>query len=207
LRLFGKACMARQAFFKALHGDGEGMTSTVVDFVEGLPGQPHDRRIDFRNHREMLEANLSRQIEAIRAADIKIALLVPTTTAMLGVLAALLRERPLDPWQLLWACLCAAPLVAAFALMASGVIPRLRGNPARSLLFFGDLASQPQSEATEALVSVSAQAYLTDLAAQCHATASIAQAKHRSVRRAYLAFLIALPSWLVTIWLLNGGAG
>jgi hypothetical protein len=155
----------------------------------------------------MLEANLSRQIEAIRAADIKIALLVPSTTAMLGVLAAMLRDRPLDPWQLLWACLCAAPLVAAFGLMAGGVIPRLRGNPAPSRLLFGDLASKSRADATKALVGVSAEAYLADLAAQCHATASIAQVKHRSIRRAYIAFLLALPSWLVTIWLLKGGAG
>lgn len=187
------------------------MTPTLVEPAADSPlpdstvSPLHDRRIDFRNHREMLENNLQRQTEAIRAADLKIALLVPTTTAMLGVLAAMLRDKALDPQQLAVVCLCAAPLLVAFALMAAGVIPRLRFTPSRSLLFFGDLAAHKAAEAQTALLTVTPQAYLTDLAAQCHTTASIAGVKHRSVRRAYLAFLAALPFWLVAIWVLNGG--
>ena len=187
------------------------MTPTLVEpAADGPPPDAtvsalHDRRIDFRNHREMLEANLQRQTEAIRAADLKIALLVPTTTAMLGVLAAMLRDKVLDPFQVLAVCICAAPLILAFGLMAAGVIPRLRFTPARSLLFFGDLAALKADAAQTALLSVAPQAYLADLAGQCHTTASIAGAKHRSVRRAYLAFMVALPFWLVAIWVLNGG--
>jgi hypothetical protein len=158
----------------------------------------------FRDRREVLEANLDRQIEAIRAADIKIALLVPTTTAMLGVLAALLRNAALGPDGLVWVGLTVAPLLFAFAMMATGVIPRLRGNPARSLLFFGDLAGLKADAAQAALMSLGPQAYLADLAAQCHATAGIAQAKHLSVRRAYLAFLTALPFWLIAVYALSG---
>jgi succinate dehydrogenase/fumarate reductase flavoprotein subunit len=169
------------------------------------PDLAEARRIDFRNHREMLEANLARQIEAIRAADIKIALLVPTTTAMMGVLAALLRDWVPGRGETVWVVLTVLPLFFAFAMMAAGVIPRLRGNPSRSLLFFGDLSAHGAAEAQSALLSVSPQAYLADLAAQCHATASIARTKHQTVRRAYLAFLLALPFWLGTIWVLNGG--
>ncbi len=180
------------------------MTPTLAEMPDGAVAHLHDRKIDFRNHRELLEANLQRQIEAIRAADIKIALLVPTTTAMLGVLAALLRDKAPDSLHMLWASLCAGPLLVAFALMAAGVIPRLRGNPSRSLLFFGDLAAHESHEAQAALLAVTPNAYLADLASQCHATARIAGTKHRSVRRAYLAFLLALPFWLMTIWLLNG---
>jgi hypothetical protein len=181
------------------------VTPTLIEPAPESTVTPlHDRKLDFRNHREMLEANLLRQIEASRTADLKIALLVPTTTAMLGVLAAMLRNKVLDPVQTLIVCLCAAPMLVAFALMASGVIPRLRSNPSRSLLFFGDLAAQEASVAQASLLSLTPQTYLVDLAAQCHTTASIAQTKHRSVRRAYRAFLIALPFWLVAIWVLNG---
>jgi hypothetical protein len=180
------------------------VTPTLVDPApDGAVSPLHDRKIDFRNHREMLEANLLRQIEASRAADLKIALLVPTTTAMLGVLAAMLRNKALDPQETVIVCLCAAPLLVAFALMAGGVIPRFRFTPSRSLLFFGDLAAREATEAQTALISLLPQGYLADLAAQCHTTARIAQTKHRSVRRAYLAFLIALPFWLVAIWVLN----
>lgn len=180
------------------------MLPTLVDTTaNGKSGALQDRKIDFRNHREMLEENLLRQIEASRAADLKIALLVPTMTAMLGVLAAMMRDKPLDGPHLYWASLGAVPLLIAFALMAAGVIPRLRGTPSRSLLYFGDLSARTLIEATEAQLTLTPQAYLTDLAAQCHTTARIAHTKHQSVRRAYIGFLLALPFWLATIWLLN----
>ena len=41
-----------------------------------------------------LEENLARQIEAIRASDVKITLLVPTCTAMIGVVISSRRVRP-----------------------------------------------------------------------------------------------------------------
>jgi Family of unknown function (DUF5706) len=180
------------------------LTASLVQLAaDGTVSAPHDRKIDFRNHRELLEANLLRQIEASRAADLKIALLVPTTTAMLGVLAAMLRNKVLTPQETLIVCLCAAPLLLAFALMAGGVIPRLRFNRSRSLLFFGDLATHEEAGAQTALLALTSHTYLADLAAQCHTTARIAQTKHSSVRRAYLAFLIAQPFWLVAIWVLN----
>ncbi len=171
--------------------------------AKGNPADASAPVIEFCDHREILEANLSRQIEAIRAADIKIALLVPTTTAMLGVLAALLREQQDDPLRLLAAVLCSLPLFTAFGLMATGVIPRLRSTGKRSLLFFGDLSDRSVDAATAEFISLTPAVYLSDLAAQCHVNASIARTKHKCVRRAYMAFLLALPFWLVTIWVLN----
>lgn len=181
------------------------MTPVLFETVSDRTADaPRDRKIDFRNHRELLESNLQRQIEAGRAADIKIALLVPTTTAMLGVLAALLRDKVLEPGQMGMAAAFAAPLLLAYALMAAGVIPRLRSTSSKSLLFFGDLSAQEAHAAQNGLLTITPQAYLADVAAQCHITAGIAQTKHRAVRRAYLAFLVALPFWLVSIWMLNG---
>ena len=58
--------------------------------------------ISFSDRREILEANLTRQNEAIRASDTKVTLLVPTTTAMLGILAALFRLAPLTPHASAW---------------------------------------------------------------------------------------------------------
>ena len=104
----------------------------------------------FRDHREMLEANLARQIESIRASDAKITLLVPTTTAMLGILAALLRDHQLGPMSMLYVLLSTLPLLLAYGLMAMAVIPRLRGHPQPSLLFFGDLAARDLAGARDA---------------------------------------------------------
>ena len=76
------------------------------------------RRGDHR--RQILEANLARQIEAIRASDNRISLLVPTTTAMIGILAALLRLAHLSSSATLYSWqVSTVPLIAAYAMMAT----------------------------------------------------------------------------------------
>jgi hypothetical protein len=63
------------------------LTPTLAERVGDGPDDPlHNRRIDFRNRCEMLEANLLRRTEATRAAALEIALLVPTMTAKPGAL-------------------------------------------------------------------------------------------------------------------------
>ena len=67
---------------------------------------------------DLLEKNLGRQIEAIRASDIKITFLVPTLTGMLGFLAAnVTRAAPGSP-TVAYTLLSAAPLVLAYAFLA-----------------------------------------------------------------------------------------
>lgn len=152
---------------------------------------------------DMLERNLARQIEAIRASDAKVTLLVPTSTAMLGILAALLRLSDHSNLTIFTLAVCTLPLVAAYAAMALAVIPRIRGGERASLIFFGGLAARDRAEAREALLALDHDAYLADLAEQCHATAGIAQTKYRHVRSAYVAFFTALPFWTLAIYLLT----
>jgi hypothetical protein len=155
------------------------------------------------NRVDMLERNLSRQIEAIRTSDAKVTLLVPTSTAMVGLLAALLRIGHLSTMSAIYVGLSTLPLIATFALMALAIIPRFRGGPSRSLLFFGGLAARSPEDCRDSLLSLSHEAYLADLADQCHASAAIARTKYRLVRHAYQAFFIALPFWTLAIYLLN----
>ncbi len=89
---------------------------------------PNPEPISFSDRREILEANLARQNEAIRASDAKITLLVPTTTAMLGILAALFRLAPLTPNASVLVAVSTLPLILAYALMAIAIIPRFRGG-------------------------------------------------------------------------------
>ena len=166
-----------------------------------MPAMPEP--VSFTDRREFLEANLARQIEAIRASDAKITLLVPTTTAMLGILAALFRIAHLAPNASLLVAASTLPLIAAYALMAVAIIPRFRGNRSTSLLFFGGLSQRTPAEAQEALLAMDASAYLRDLAEQCQVTAGIAETKYRHVRNAYIAFLIALPFWALAIFCLT----
>jgi hypothetical protein len=159
--------------------------------------------ISFSDRREILEANLARQNEAIRASDAKVTLLVPTTTAMLGILAALFRLAPLTPHASVLVAVSTLPLIAAYALMAIAIIPRFRGRRSASLLFFGGLAHRTPPEAREALLTLDGPGYLADLAEQCHVTAGIAETKYRHVRNAYIAFLVALPFWALAIFFLT----
>jgi hypothetical protein len=164
-------------------------------------GQPDAAPLDLRS---VLELNLERQVESIRASDAKIQLLVPTTTAMIGVLAALMRGPGPGALKAVYALVGALPLIVALGFMAMTVIPRLRGEGG-SLLFFGGIAGRSADDFRSAMKGLSPEAYLADLADQCHATAGIARDKYRQVRNAYLAFFTALPFWALSIYLLNGG--
>jgi hypothetical protein len=167
-----------------------------------MPPDP-GTEISFSDRREILEANLARQNEAIRASDAKVTLLVPTTTAMLGILAALFRLAPLTPHASIFVAVSTLPLLAAYALMAVAIIPRFRGGRSASLLFFGGLTHRTPPEARAALLTVDGATYLADLADQCHVTAGIAETKYRHVRNAYIAFLVALPFWALAIFFLT----
>ena len=82
--------------------------------------------LDALDRVDLLEKNLGRQIEAIRASDIKITFLVPTLTGMLGFLAAnVTRAAPGSP-TVAYTLLSAAPLVLAYAFLALTVIPGRR---------------------------------------------------------------------------------
>lgn len=151
----------------------------------------------------MLEFNLTRQVEAIRASDAKLTLLVPTTTAMIGLLAALLRIGHLGETSALYVALSSLPLIAAYALMALAIIPRFRQRRSRSLIFFDGLAARPPEESRDSLLNLTLEAYLADLADQCRLTAGIAGTKFRLVRHAYIAFFLALPCWAFAIYLLS----
>jgi hypothetical protein len=154
---------------------------------------------------DLLEKNLERQIEAIRASDIKITLLVPTLTGMLGFLAANLnRVAPGSP-IVAYALLSAAPLILAYAFLALTVIPRMKSD-SRSHLFFGGISRQSPEVYREAMRSFTRAAYVEELAGQCHATAMIARTKYGHVRNAYLAFFVALPFWATAIFLVNRGS-
>jgi hypothetical protein len=151
----------------------------------------------------LLEKNLERQIESIRGSDVKITLLVPTMTAMTGVLAAMLRGANLGMLPRTYILLSIIPIAIAYAQMGLSVIPRMRIRSS-SLLFFGSIATHAPPDYVAAIRSLTRDAYVEDLAEQCHTSARIARDKYRHVRNAYLAFFVALPLWTVAIYLLSG---
>lgn len=162
--------------------------------------------IGFHDRRMMLETNLARQIEAIRASDAKIVLLVPTMTAMVGVLAALIRGQAATGTPVLYVALSTAPILVAYLFMALTLVPRMRHDDRPSLLYFRAISKLDPQAYRARLADLTPEAYLTDLADQCHATAGIARTKYRHVRNAYLAFFVALPFWAFAVYLIGPGA-
>jgi hypothetical protein len=159
--------------------------------------------LSFADRRAILEANLTRQTEAIRAADSKLVLLVPTTTAMAGVLAALLRGAGSHGLPALYVVIAALPILFAYFFMGLTLVPRVRRD-SRSLLFFGAVAGRDPAAHRADFAALTPAAYLDDLVDQCHASAAIARVKYRHVRHAYMAFFAALPFWALAIYLLSG---
>ncbi|WP_424928236.1 Pycsar system effector family protein [Amaricoccus tamworthensis] len=153
------------------------------------------------SHRDALEANLERQLEAIRASDAKVLLLIPTSSLMVGVLAALLRSRGVDALSAVYVAASIAPIMVAYFFIGMTLIPRTgNGAKGRSLLFFGTISKRSVDEFKSEFMAISEEDYINDLATQCHTVSVIARRKYIHVRNAFLAFFIALPCWGLAIY-------
>jgi hypothetical protein len=157
------------------------------------------------DHVDILEKNLARQIEAVRASDTKIALLIPAETIMLGVIAAMFRVAEPGPLTSLYVAFSTVPLILSYASAALSAFPRLRSS-AGSLLFFGSIAARSPDNYLAAIRALDGEAYVADLAEQCGTVARIAAAKYGHARNAYLTFNAALPFWAFAVYLLSRAA-
>lgn len=150
----------------------------------------------------LLETNLDRQTDAIRAADTKINFLVPTCTAMLGFVAGSFARSDIAGPMKMVALLCAAPLIVVYILLAVTAIPRVFSG-SRSNVFFGGIAARDIGEYSKDMAVLDREGYQQDLVEQCHVTARIAGQKNLHARNAYLGFVAALPFWTAAVYLLN----
>lgn len=174
---------------------------TVAPEISRLPDpmSPSERA-------RLLEENLDRQLAAIRASDAKITLLVPTTTAMAGILGAMFRGSGVEGLPALYLVLSTVPVILTYFFMAMALIPRVSKSGGASILFFGDVSNRSLDQYRSDISGLTQDAYVEDLTGQCHVTSRIARSKYGHVRRAYLAFFTALPFWALAIYVLSGGA-
>ncbi|MBZ0111191.1 MAG: DUF5706 domain-containing protein [Thermoanaerobaculia bacterium] len=149
-----------------------------------------------------LEASLGRLLEWIAAADGKTATVFAVGTALLGVLVAL------SPSPREWTRSYAAAAIAAGLLQGLSILfasfatfPRTAG-PADSLVYFGGIAPREFDTYLGALRRQSADAYIEDLARQCHRNAEIARSKFIWVKRGLAALYLSAVPWLVALYLL-----
>ena len=157
----------------------------------------HSAQIDF------LEANLSRQISFIAAADSKVSFVLAVNTAMLGLLAAVV-PRALRDWELVPGLLSVASALLAIAsliFLSLASFPRTTG-PKTSLLFFGGITARSADQYMAAVHEASWETYLDDLCFQCYRNAEIAKAKHSWVQHAMVALYLSIPPWCTALFML-----
>lgn len=142
---------------------------------------------------------LARNLQWIAAADGKVGPNLAISTAMFGILAAIVPGAPTRSVIFLVASATAAFfLMGTMVSLALAVFPRLSGS-SRSLVFFGGIAQYDCDTYVEKLDHASADELFDDLGRQIHRNAEIAQTKHRHVRRGMAFLFLSVIPWLISV--------
>lgn len=149
---------------------------------------------------EKLETILNRQLSWIVAADSRLSLLLPLSTAMLGSLAAY-APRPSD-----WNLSCGISAAFAIFFLCLGIVccafaffPRTSGTKG-SIIYFEGINSRNLDQYQAHLASCKMEDYNSDLVQQCYINASIASAKFAWVKRGMASLFTSAIPWAFTIY-------
>jgi hypothetical protein len=151
------------------------------------------------------EKTLDRVSEWIRAVDTKASTLLAIDTAMIAIVVALASVP--KTWTAetgTWLAVGSLLLIVSLLLVVSATFPQVDGR-GRSLIFFGEIASQPRSAYLIAIAARSRESYLEDLNAQCHRNSEIAAQKYRRVRYATICLFLGLLPWLIALFVIISG--
>lgn len=153
---------------------------------------------------DYLEKELSRLLGWIQAADTRITLVLPLTTAMLGVLAVLAPK--IGNWTIVSALatfFSAFFLVLSIICLAFASFPRTNG-PKGSMIFFSGINSQDINQFKESVSALNENYYIADLVNQCHINAKIAGVKFTWVKRSLINLFVSSLPWFLSVHLLYG---
>lgn len=151
------------------------------------------------------ESVLARLLEWGRAADARLGFILPLSTAMLGVLAAL------SPSPGSWSMF--AGIMSAFAgfflflsvgFSALSSFPRTNG-PLGSMIYFRGITAKERAQYEQAFRALTNEEYLTDLVRQCHRNAQIAERKFTWIQRSIACLYVASVPWTLGIFELYAG--
>lgn len=159
----------------------------------------NDRGLDTIS---FLEKELDRLLAWVRAAESRLVLTLPLGTAMLGALVVLAPDvadwRPLEA---VFVVLAAIGLVLCLVFCSRATFPQTDG-PKGSLIYFGAIADKSSDQYVSAVRELGADAYIKDLAEQCHRNAQIAKHKHFWIQVAMRILLISSVPWMIALFLL-----
>ncbi len=163
--------------------------------------------MDISEKISLLESNLARQLSWISAAESKGSFIFAVDTALLGVLAAIAPSTSAS-WNI------APAIFASFTLLFAGTsllflsfasFPRTTG-PKGSVIYFGGIVQRDTSQYGSAISELTNESYCTDLVAQCHRNAEIANQKFIWIQRALVCLYLSTSPWVAAIYLLYNGS-
>lgn len=153
---------------------------------------------------EQLQYILDKQLGWIAAADSRLSLVLPLSTAMLGALAVYATTP--SAWTLM------AGIPAAFALFflsmsivfcACASFPRTNGTKC-SLVFFGGIVSRDAAQFRADIKAAQKGDLQDDLIDQCHINAQIASTKFTWIKRGMASMLAAMLPWAFAMYQFYG---
>lgn len=153
---------------------------------------------------EQLQYILDKQLGWIAAADSRLSLVLPLSTAMLGALAVYATTP--SAWTLM------AGIPAAFAIFflsmsivfcACASFPRTDGTKG-SLVFFGGIVSRDAAQFQAAIKAAQKGDLQDDLIDQCHINAQIASTKFTWIKRGMASMLAAMLPWAFAVYQFYG---
>lgn len=156
------------------------------------------------NKIDYLEKELLRLLAWIQAADTRIVFVLPLSTAMLGMLAALAPK--IGGWEILSVLMVSFSiifLVISISCLAFATFPRTDG-PKGSMIFFTGISSKNSQQFREEVESFTEDKYIQDLSDQCHINAIIAETKFTWIKRSLIFLFLSSPPWFISVYLLYG---
>jgi hypothetical protein len=157
------------------------------------------------NRIDVLEKELARLLEWVRASESRLALVLPLSTAMLGALAVLAPAA--NKWTVFTAVTSSfASLFLSLSMVFSACasFPRTSG-PKGSVIYFGGVVDRDLVQYEKAMRDLQEEDYIQDLARQCHRNAQIAVAKYSWTRRAIACLFFGTGPWAIALFLLYRG--
>ncbi|MBL7128792.1 MAG: hypothetical protein ISS16_07380 [Ignavibacteria bacterium] len=149
-----------------------------------------------------LEKELERLLTWIQAADNRLALILPLSTAMLGALAVMVPK--FENWSILSAILSSFSvffLILSLIFSACSSFPRTTGTKG-SLIFFSGINSLDVTQFCKSVINLDEEKYKEDLINQCHINAKIAENKFKWIQRAMICLFISSLPWASSIFIL-----
>lgn len=149
-----------------------------------------------------LETDLERLLRWVRAAESRLGVVLPLSTAMLGSLAVLAPAA--DNWKTsagITTAFAVTLLVFSIVFSAMATFPRTSG-PKGSLIYFGGITDRELNQYSSAVRSQSGVEYLEDLITQCHRNAQVAERKYAWVQRSMACLLLSALPWATSLFLL-----